>query len=449
MSVKSPFTERVPPQNLEAERAILGAMLLDKGAIGRVLEVLDEEYFYKEAHKKIYQVVLSLYERNEPADLITVVEELRRENCLEEVGGAAYVASLLDAVATAANVEHHAKIVQEKAILRNLIIAGTKIVSAGFEEKDDVEGALDQAEQLIFNIAQKKVGRGFIRIKDYIHDSFEAVERLYHRQTYVTGTPTGFSKIDEMTAGFQASDLIVVAARPSMGKTSLCLTIAQQVSVRGHIPVAIFSLEMAADQLVMRMLCSEARVDLHRVRTGRLEDTDWGRLTTAAGALTESPIFIDDSPGLTVLEMRTKARRLKAECNLGLVILDYLQLMQGRGRFESRQQEISEISRSLKGLAKELKVPVIAISQLSRAVESRTERRPQLADLRESGAIEQDADLVAFIYRDAYYNPHSDKKDIAEIIIAKQRNGPTGTVELVFKKEYTRFEELEKVHSSQ
>lgn len=445
MSVKSPFIERVPPQNLEAERAVLGAMLLDKGAIGRVLETLDEDCFYKEAHKKIYSVIINLYEKNEPADLITVVEELRRENCLEEVGGAAYVASLLDTVATAANVEYHARIIREKAILRNLIAAGTKIVAAGYEETDEVENILDQAEQLIFYIAQKKVGRGFVRIKDYIHDSFEAVERLYHRKVYITGVSTGFTEIDEKTAGLQPSDLIVVAARPSMGKTSLCLTIAQQVSIRDHIPVAIFSLEMSAEQLVLRMLCSEARVELHRVRTGRLEDPDWGRLTMAAGLLAEAPIFIDDSPALSVLEMRTKARRLKAECNLGLVVLDYLQLMQGRGRFESRQHEISEISRSLKALAKELKVPVIAISQLSRAVESRMERRPQLADLRESGAIEQDADMVAFIYRDSYYNPHSEKKDIAEVIIAKQRNGPTGTVELIFKKEYTRFEQLDRV----
>ena len=445
-------SERIPPQNLEAEVSVLGAILQETGALLKAMEVLRPADFYKGAHRKLFGACVDLFERNEPVDLVTLANELMRRKVLEEVGGATYLASLVDAVPTAANVAHHARIVKNKALLNALIQKGTAVVARAFADTEDVDEVLDWAEQQIFEISQEKVSRSFVPLKSILKGTFEAIEKLYARKSHVTGVPTGFRKFDEMTAGLQPADLIVVAGRPSMGKTSFCLNVAQHAALQEHITVAIFSLEMSKEQLVQRMLCSVANVDSHRLRTGYLSDADWPRLTTGAGHLSESPIFIDDTPGISLLEMRAKSRRLKAEQGLGLVIIDYLQLITGRGRIESRQQEISEISRSLKAMAKELNVPVVALSQLSRAVESRQPPRPQLSDLRESGAIEQDADVVTFLYRPALYRARKDKDEepeepednTTEVIIGKQRNGPTGTVYLAFLREFTRFEEQER-----
>ncbi|MBI4537025.1 MAG: replicative DNA helicase [candidate division NC10 bacterium] len=442
-------SERIPPQNLEAEVSVLGAVLQESGALLKAIEILEPADFYKEAHRKIYDACKSLFERSEPVDLVTLANELLRRKQLEEVGGAAYLSLLVDAVPTAANIAHHARIVKDKALLNALIQKSTAVVSRAFADAEDVDQLLDWAEQQIFELSQDKVGRGFIPVKNILRGTFQAIERLYDHKSHVTGVATGFRKFDEMTAGLQPADLVVVAGRPSMGKTSFCLNIAEQVALRERTPVGIFSLEMSKEQLVQRMLCSNAKVDSHRLRTGFLEDRDWPRLTRAAGELSEAPIFIDDTPGVSLLEMRAKSRRLKADQGLGLVIIDYLQLVSGRGRTESRQQEISEISRSLKAMAKELGVPVVALSQLSRAVESRQPPRPQLSDLRESGAIEQDADVVVFLYRPAFYRNRQDAEEgevedtTTEVIIGKQRNGPTGTVHLAFLREYTRFEDLE------
>ncbi len=437
--------DRIPPQNLDAERSVLGAMLIEQEAIGRAVEVLTSESFYHEGHRRIFEAILALYERSAAADLVTVSEELTKRGQLDASGGSAYVHELLEGLPTAANVEFYAKIVREKALLRQLIASCSRIASQAYEPSGTVEELLDSAEQRIFDISQKRLGRGFAPLKDYIHSSIEQVEKLYHRKTHVTGVGTGFTELDDMTSGFHPGDLVIIAARPGMGKTSLALSIAQHVAIRERGAVAIFSLEMPTEQVVLRLLCSEARVDLHRVRSGRLFDADWAHLTIAAGLLAEAPIYIDDSVPLTVLEMKAKMRRLYAELktDLKLVMVDYMQMMTGRSRAENRQQEIAEISRSLKAIAKELRIPMVVLSQLSRAPERRTDdARPQLADLRESGAIEQDADMVAFIYRDAYYNKESDKPGEAEIIIAKQRNGPTGTIKLAFVKEITRFENL-------
>ena len=446
--------DRIPPQNLEAEVSVLGAVLQESGALLKALEILQPADFYREAHRKIFDACRSLFERNEPVDLVTLANELMQRKVLEEVGGASYLASLVDSVPTAANAAYHARIVKDKAILSALIQKATAVVTRAYADTEDVGIVLDWAEQQIFEISQEKSSRSFVPLKSILKGTFELIEKLYERKSHVTGVPTGFAKFDEMTAGLQASDLIVVAGRPSMGKTSFCLNIAQHAAVHDSTTVAIFSLEMSKEQLVQRLLCSEARVDSHKLRTGYLSDSDWPKLTRGAGILSESPIFIDDTPGITLLEMRAKARRLKAEQGLGLVIIDYLQLISGRGRVESRQQEISEISRSLKAMAKELSVPVVALSQLSRAVESREDKRPQLSDLRESGAIEQDADVVAFLYRHAVYarkdtskQPEADdleEDNTTEVIIGKQRNGPTGTVYLAFRREFTRFEEQER-----
>ena len=435
---------RLPPQNLDAEQSILGGILLDNQALNSVLEVLGPGDFYSESHRKIFAAIVDLSERNEPSDLITLSNILKDKKHLDQVGGMAYLASLVDNVPSAANVAYYAKIVKEKAILRRLIGTATEILTKSYNTGADVDEVLDEAEHAIFEISENKIRPAFYPIKSIIKDSFKTIEKLYERKELITGVPTGFGKIDDLTSGLQKSDLIIVAGRPSMGKTAFALNIAQHAAMEGGIPVAIFSLEMSKEQLALRMLSTVAKVDSQRLRKGFLGETDWPKLTTAAGRLSEALIYIDDTPAITALEMKAKARRLKAESGLGLIILDYLQLMRGGTYKESREQEISDISRSLKALAKELSVPVIALSQLNRKVEDRTNRRPQMADLRESGAIEQDADVIAFIYRDEVYNKSEDnpEKGLAEVIIGKQRNGPTGMVKLAFLEKYTCFENL-------
>jgi replicative DNA helicase len=439
-----PSLFKVPPQNLEAEQSILGSILLENSAINSALEILTKNEFYSEAHRKIFSVIIELSEKNEPVDLITLSSALKDRNYLDSVGGTTYLASLVDNVPSAANIANYAKIVKEKAILRGLIGSATEIITNCYESSTDVEQILDKAEHSIFEISENKVRPSFYPIRDIVKESFRSIEDLYSRKELITGVPTGFEKIDDLTSGLQKSDLIIVAGRPSMGKTAFALNIAQFASLESQIPVAIFSLEMSKEQLAFRLLASEAKVDSQRLRKGFLGETDWPKLTTAAGRLSEAPLFIDDTPAISVLEMKAKSRRLKADAGLGLIVVDYIQLMRGGSYRDSREQEISEISRSLKGLAKELRVPVIALSQLNRKVEDRTNRRPQMADLRESGAIEQDADVIAFIYRDEVYNKSDDnpEKGIAEIIIGKQRNGPTGTVKLAFLEKFTSFENL-------
>ncbi|MDP3038249.1 MAG: replicative DNA helicase [Deltaproteobacteria bacterium] len=438
------LAQRLPPQSLEAEVSVLGGVLLENEALNRALEVVNEGDFYREAHRQIFSALLHLYERNEPADLITLSEVLKKRDALEEVGGIEYLNFLVNSVPTAANIAYYAKIIKEKSILRKLINRATEIINLGFGDAGDVDESLDRAERLIFEISEDRVRASFFPIKDIIKASFKTIENLYEKKQLITGVPTGFTKLDDLTSGLQPSDLIIVAGRPSMGKTALALNITQHAAIEDGIPSAIFSLEMSKEQLALRLLCSEAKVDAHRLRGGFLSETDWPKLTRAAGSLSEAPIFIDDTPGLTVLEMRAKSRRLKAEHNLGLVVVDYLQLMRGRANSETREQEISDISRSLKALAKELRLPVIALSQLNRKVEDRGDRRPQLADLRESGAIEQDADVIIFLYRDEVYNRSEDNphKGKAEIIVGKQRNGPTDKFELAFLDKYTCFENL-------
>lgn len=438
---------KVPPYSIEAEQSVLGSMFLSKDAIFVAIERLKPDDFYKDAHKKIFTVVTQLSENHEPVDLITVTEALRDAKLLEQIGGVTYLTALTEAVPTAANISYYCKIVEEKALLRRLIKTTSEILSLAYESEGDVEEILDEAERMIFEIVQKRRVENFYHIKDVLLSTFERIEELYNTEGGITGVPTGFPDLDEMTSGFQPSDLILIAARPSMGKTAFALNIAQNAAIRYDVPVAIFSLEMSKEQLVQRMLCSESNVDSHRLRTGKLREEDWPRLARAMGPLSEAPIYIDDTPGISSLELRAKARRLKAEKGLGLVIIDYLQLMTGRNA-ENRQQEISAISRSLKALARELNVPVVALSQLSRAPEMRADHRPILSDLRESGSQEQDSDLVAFLYRDEYYNPDTEKKNIAEVIIAKQRNGPTGTVELVWLSQFTKFASIEKYQQS-
>ncbi|MCK8826862.1 replicative DNA helicase [Natroniella acetigena] len=436
--------DKIPPNSLEAEKSTLGSMLLDRDAIAKVIEILQAEDFYRQSHAIIFNVINDLFDKGEPVDLVTMSEQLRERGKLEEVGGASYITSVVNSVPTASNVEHYAKIVEEKSILRRLIKTSNRIAQLGYQGEQEIDFVLDEAEQLVFNLSQRRNTQSFSVIKDILMDTFDNLEQLYKHKGDVTGVPTGFRDLDKMTSGFQKADLVIIAARPSMGKTALALNIAQYTAVEEDTPVAIFSLEMSKAQLVQRMLCSEAQVDSHRLRTGYLNETDWQRISQAAGRLGEAKIFIDDTPGITVMEMRAKARRIQAEHGLELILIDYLQLMRGRKNSESRQQEVSEISRSLKGLARELDVPVVSLSQLSRAVEQRNDKRPQLSDLRSSGSIEQDADIVAFIYRDDYYNPDSEKAGITEIIIGKQRNGPVGTVELAFQKEYTKFVDLAK-----
>lgn len=435
---------RIPPQNLEAEQSVLGGILLDNQGLNAVLEVITGRDFYSEAHRRIFEAMINLSDRGEPVDLITLSSILKDRTQLDKAGGAAYLAGLVDNVPSAANIAHYAKIVKEKAILRGLINTATEILGKTYAPGADVDTVLDEAEQAIFEISEKKIRPAFFPIKDIVKDSFRTIEDLYARKELITGVPTGFEKVDDLTSGLQDSDLIIIAGRPSMGKTAFALNIAEFVGIHRGLPVCLFSLEMAKEQIAMRMLAATAKVDSQRIRKGFLGETDWPKLTTAAGILSEAPIFIDDTAAITVLEMKAKARRLKAEHGLGLVIIDYLQLMRSSAAKDSREQEISEISRSLKALAKELSVPVIALSQLNRKVEDRTNRRPQMADLRESGAIEQDADVIAFIYRDEVYNKAEDnpEKGMAEVIIAKQRNGPIGTVKLAFLEKFTSFENL-------
>ncbi|MET0513738.1 MAG: replicative DNA helicase [Nitrospiraceae bacterium] len=434
---------RLPPQNLEAEQSVLGAILLDNTAMAKAMEIIIDEDFYRTAHRKVYQGMLELTDRGEVIDHITLTECLKARSELEAVGGAAYLAELVQVVASAANVRYHCKIVREKALLRGLIHTSTEVISRGYEGTTAVDELLDFAERSVFSIAQGKLDRSFTPVNQIIKESLDVVDRLSKRKERVTGVPTGYYDLDDITAGLQASDLIVIAGRPSMGKTSLALGMAQHAALHAGAVVGIFSLEMSKPQLVLRMLSSEARVDSHALRTGRLQKEDWWRLAEAAGRLEQAPIFIDDSGALTVQQMRGKARRLKAEKGLELLIVDYLQLMQGRSDAESRQQEISDISRSLKALAKELNVPVIALSQLSRAVENRKPPIPMLADLRESGAIEQDADVVIFIYREEVYEQNTERKGIADILVSKHRNGPIGKKELFFHDRFAKFESLE------
>lgn len=435
---------RVPPQSIEAEQSVIGSMLLDKEVIPVVTEVLKSEDFYRADHKEIFEAVMDLFDSGEPVDLITVSEQLKLRGTLDNIGGLEYLTNIASAVPTTANAKYYAKIVEEKSTLRKLIKASSEIVNLGYEASEELSYIVDKAEKSIFDVLQKRGTQGFAPIKEVLVDAFNKLEELYNNKGHVTGIPTKFVDLDYKTSGLHNSDLILVAARPAMGKTAFALNIAQNAAVYSGVPVAIFSLEMSKDQLVSRILCSEAMVDSQKVKTGKLEDDDWKKIARALGPLSEAPIYIDDTPGISISEIRAKCRRLKLEKNLGLVVIDYLQLMQGRGKTESRQQEISDISRSLKILAKEINVPIITLSQLSRAPEQRADHRPILSDLRESGAIEQDADIVIFLYRDDYYNPETDKKNIAEVILAKHRSGSTGTVELTWLGAYTKFANIEK-----
>ncbi|MBN1586297.1 MAG: replicative DNA helicase [Candidatus Omnitrophica bacterium] len=434
--------ERIPPQNVEAEVAVLGSMLLSDEAVAIAVEVLDEKSFYLPAHQRIYASMVELYRRSKPIDLVTLVDELKKKGHVEAVGGASYLAELSAAVPTAANCHQYVQIVRDKQVLRFLISTATQVVNESFSTSGDVGELLDRAEQMIFDVSKSSVKGTFVAVKDIIRNSIETIDNLYQNKSYVTGLATGFKDLDGITSGFQKSDLVVVAGRPSMGKTAFALSIAEHAGVELQRPVALFSLEMSKEQLVQRLLCSQAKVDAHKVRTGFLSEQDWYKLTQAATRLSEAPIFIDDTPNVSGLEIRAKARRLQSRHQIELIVVDYIQLMRGGARAESRQQEISEISRSLKALARELGVPVIGISQLSRAVESRQDRRPQLSDLRESGAIEQDADVVILLLREEYYNPTEENRGKAEAIVAKQRNGPVGTVQLAFLKECARFEDI-------
>ena len=443
MTTEAPPRERTLPHSHEAERTVLGAVLVDNQAFNSAAELLTKEDFYRDAHRRIFDAMAALAERSQPIDLVTLKDELVRESALEAVGGAAYLAALVDGVPRITSVEHWSRIIKEKAVLRNLIHAGNRIVQSCYEGEDEAAALLDQAEQSIFGIAEKRIRAGFASMREIVKESFRTIDQLSQSKDVVTGLATGFVDIDEMTSGLQKGDLVIVAARPAMGKTSFCLNIAQHVSMRIGETVGLFSLEMSKEQLALRLLCADARIDAHRLRTGKLNEKDWARLAKSYNDLSQSRLFIDDSATISPLEMRAKCRRLKAEHGLALIIVDYLQLVTSAGRSENRQQELSAISRSMTGLAKELGCPVIALSQLSRAPEARTDRRPQLSDLRESGAIEQDADIVMFIYREEEYKPSDENRGIAEIIIGKQRNGPTGSRKLAFIKEFTRFENLE------
>ncbi|MCA0993160.1 replicative DNA helicase [Bacillus hwajinpoensis] len=440
------FADRTPPQNIEAEQAVIGAVFLEIDALTTATEVLQPEDFYRAAHQKIFSVMIDLSEKGEPVDLVTVTSELQDLKILEEIGGVSYLSDLANSVPTAANVEYYSKIVEEKSILRRLIRAATDIASDGYAKENEIENLLSEAEKSIMEVSQRKNTGAFISIKDVLVTAYDNIETLQNNTEDITGIPTGFSELDRMTAGFQRNDLIIVAARPSVGKTAFALNIAQNVATKTDENVAIFSLEMGAEQLVMRMLCAEGNIDAQRLRTGGLTGDDWQKLTMAMGSLSNAGIYIDDTPGIRVGDIRAKCRRLKQEKGLGMILIDYMQLIRGNGSGENRQQEVSEISRSLKGIARELEVPLISLSQLSRGVESRQDKRPMMSDIRESGSIEQDADIVAFLYRDDYYDKESENKNIIEIIIAKQRNGPVGTVELAFVKEYNKFVNLERRH---
>ena len=446
--------ERVPPQNIDAERSVLGAMLIDKEAIAAVTEILNMDDFYREAHRIIFAAMMELYNKNEAVDLITITDVLKRDNKLEDIGGIAYITSLANAVPTAANVKYHAKIVEEKSVLRQIVRVSTEIAGMGYEAGEDVGLLIDKAESKILEISNRKKRADFTAISDVLMNSVQDIERLLNNKGGLTGIPTGFTDLDKLTSGLHPSDFIILAARPSMGKTAFALNVVQNVALRAHKKiggeprtVAFFSLEMSKEQLVNRMLCAEAQIDSQKLRIGELGDTDWDSLWNACDVMSKAKIYIDDTPGITAMEMRSRARRLKAEHDLSLIVVDYLQLMQGSGKKNTsgdRQQEVSEISRSLKALARELDVPVIALSQLSRSVEARQVKRPMLSDLRESGSLEQDADLVAFLYREDYYNKETENQNMTELIIAKHRNGPVATVNLFFQKEFTKFIGLSK-----
>lgn len=439
---------KVPPHDIEAEQAILGCMLTDKDAVISAIEVLKEESFYREDNRAIFSAILSLYSRNEPVDIITVKAELVEEGNFERVGGLEYLAELPERVPTTANVEKYIKIVDEKATLRSLIQTSNELISLGYDESEDVDNIMDMAEKKVFDLSQKKSAKGYSALKDVLVGSFAELEKLYNQKGNVTGITTGFIDLDNKTAGLHNSDLIIIAARPAMGKSAFAINLATNAAVKAHVPAVIFNLEMSKEQVGNRILCSEAMVDSNKIRTGQIEDEDWMKLATTLGELSEAPIYIDDTPGISIMEIRAKCRKLKLEKNIGLIVIDYLQLIQGTGKKNtSREQEISEISRSLKILAKELNVPVIALSQLSRTAERRDDKRPMLSDLRESGAIEQDADIVIFLYRDDYYNEDTEKKNVAEVILAKHRGGSTGTVELAWMPSYTKFANLDRRYS--
>ncbi|MDF9407044.1 replicative DNA helicase [Pelotomaculum isophthalicicum JI] len=431
--------DKIPPQNIDAEQSVLGAILLDREAVYKAMKLVQPDDFYREDHRLIYEAMLALNENSRPVDLITVSEQLRQQGNLEKSGGVAYIASLAEMAPIAANVEYYARIVEEKSLLRTLIQLSTRIAGMGYDESEEPEKLIAEAERMIMELGSKRVTGAFFSIKDILLDTLTHMEFLYNNRDSITGVPTSFSDLDKICHGLQPSDLVILAGRPSMGKTSLGMCIGYSAALKHNVPAAIFSLEMSKEQLVQRILCAEAKIDQQRLRNGSLEEGDWQALHDVAGKLAKAPIFIDDTPAITIRQIRAKARQLQVEKGLGLIIIDYLQLMQGTRRSENRQQEIADISRALKGLAKELNVPVLALAQLSRAVEQRQDKRPIMSDLRESGALEQDADLVMFIYRDEYYNPDSEKKGIAEIIISKHRNGPVGTVELGFLKELTKF----------
>ena len=438
----APSGRMLPPQNIEAEQAVLGTVLIQDKALLKVIDLLQPGDFYRDAHKTIYAAMMALFDKHEPHDLITVTGLLSDQNKLEDVGGAAYLASLTDIIPFTGTLVHHARIIRKKSILRRLIQTSTEVAARCYDAQDDIDTLVDEAEKTIFEIAHSKKGEGFQPMSSVVPKAFDRINRLFAKQEHITGVATGYDELDRITAGLQPAEMIILAARPSMGKTALAMNIVQHAAMIGKVPVAVFSLEMSVESLALRMLCSLGPIDSQRIRTGRLIDSDWPKLTRATGMLSEAPIYIDDTPGLTVLEMRAKARRLKSEQDLGLIVVDYLQLMQGKSSSENRAQEISDISRSLKAMAKELNVPVLALSQLNRSLENRTDKRPQLADLRESGAIEQDADVIMFIYRDEVYNraEGNPNRGLAEIIVGKQRNGPTGVIKLSFLGEYTRFE---------
>ncbi|MEN2766807.1 replicative DNA helicase [Ornithinibacillus xuwenensis] len=440
----SEWNDRTPPHNIEAEQAVIGAIFLEPEAFSTASELLMPGDFYRASHQRIFETMLKLADRGEPIDLVTVTSDLSNSKHLEEAGGVSYLTQLAESVPTAANIEYYSKIVEEKAILRRLIRTATDIVTETFTREDEIEDVLNEAEKSILDVSGRKNTGSFKVIKDVLIDVYDKIELLHQSSADVTGIPTGYRDLDRITSGFQRNDLIIVAARPSVGKTAFALNIAQNVAVNTDENVAIFSLEMGADQLVQRILCAEGNIDAQRLRSGKLEADDWSKLTMAMGSLSNAGIYIDDTPGIRVNEIRSKCRRLKQEHGLGMILIDYLQLIQGSGKSgENRQQEVSEISRSLKGLARELNVPLIALSQLSRGVEQRQDKRPMMSDLRESGSIEQDADIVGFLYRDDYYDKESEKQNIIEIILAKQRNGPVGTVELAFVKEYNKFVDLD------
>lgn len=435
---------RVPPHSTEAEQSVLGSILLDKDVLPDIASRLKSEDFYMEQHREIYEAVLDLYEQNQPVDLITVSEQLAKRGTLQKVGDYEYLSNLATSVPTTANVHYYTSIVEEKSLLRKLIQASNEILSKSYESGEDALDVLSYAEKCIYDIVQNRNNTGLVSINDVLDTTFSRLEELYNNAGSLTGVPSGFTDLDRKTSGFQRSDLILIAARPAMGKTSFALNIASYAAIHQHIPVAIFSLEMSKEQLVSRIIASEALVDMEKMRSGRFEDEDWVKMAQTMGPLSKAPIYIDDNANTNVMEMMSKCRRLKMKRGLGLVLIDYLQLMQGTRRTDSRQQEISEISRSLKIMAKELEIPVIALSQLSRAPDARQNHRPILSDLRESGAIEQDADLVMFLYRDDYYNEDSEKKNITEVIIAKHRNGSIGTVDLAWIPQYTKFGNLER-----